>query len=107
MIGRQMMGRIDSRFRQAASSDDTLGNISVIAVGDPGQCEAIGDQQFYDTNPHHGTGDMQEAAAMSNTGLDIWQQFDDVFPVRDFLPCVCVPTVRPEPTNQVDISTER
>ena len=59
MIGRQMMGRIDSRFRQAASSDDTLGNISVIAVGDPGQCEAIGDQQFYDTNPHHGTKDMQ------------------------------------------------
>ena len=78
MIGRQMMGRIDSRFRQATSSTETLGNISVIAVGDPGQCEAIGDQQFYDTNPHHGTGDMQEAAAMSNTGLDIWQQFDDV-----------------------------
>ena len=78
MIGRQMMGRIDSRFRQAASSDDTLGNISVIAVGDPGQCEAIGDQQFYDTNPHHGTKDMQEVAAMSNSGLDIWQKIDDV-----------------------------
>ena len=46
MIGRQMMARIDSRFRQAKSSVDTLGNISVIAVGDPGQCEAIADQKL-------------------------------------------------------------
>ena len=78
MIGRQMMARIDFRFRQAKSSIDTLGNISVVAVGDPGQCEAIADQQFYDMHPHHATGEMKDAAAMSNTGLHIWQHFDDV-----------------------------
>ena len=78
MIGRQMMGRIDSRLRQAKHVDATMGGVSVIAVGDPGQCEAICDQQLYDTRVHPATAEGTEAAALSNVGLDIWQHFDDV-----------------------------
>ena len=56
MIGRQMMGRIDSRFHQAKAGlnnkEELLGGVSSVLVGDPAQCEAIMDQQIYDTVPH-------------------------------------------------------
>ena len=78
MIGRQMLGRIDSRLRQAKGVTASLGGLSVVAVGDPGQCEAICDQQMYDVRPHPGTVDGSEAASLSNVGLDLWQTFDEV-----------------------------
>ena len=78
MIGRQMMGRIDSRLRQAKGVSAALGGLSVVAVGDPGQCEAICDQQMYDARPHHATAEGSEAAALSNVGLDLWNTFDEV-----------------------------
>ena len=66
MIGRQMMGRIDSRFEQAKGyqneRNESLGGVSCVAVGDPAQCEAMHDQQIYNTTPHKGTstdGDKQ------------------------------------------------
>ena len=56
MIGRQMMGRIDSRLQQAKAgrnpTEEFLGGVSSVLVGDPAQCEAIRDQQIYDTVPH-------------------------------------------------------
>ena len=59
MIGRQMMGRIDSRFRQGKAEQsggmDNLGGLSCVCVGDPAQCEAIRDQQIYDVAPHKDT----------------------------------------------------
>ena len=48
MIGRQGMGRIDSRCKQAKSSHEMLGGMSMACIGDPAQCEAIFDQQIYD-----------------------------------------------------------
>ena len=59
MIGRQMMGRIDSRMEQAKGYQDqrneSIGGLSCVAVGDPAQCEAMHDQQIYNTAPHKGT----------------------------------------------------
>ena len=53
MIGRQMMGRIDARLEQGTagrnSNEKLLGNMSCIAVDDPGQIEAMWEQQLYDT----------------------------------------------------------
>ena len=84
MVGRQMMGRIDSRLRQATAerynNDDVLGGLSAVCVGDPAQCEAIIDQQIYDTDPHKRTNDMQEdsAAKLSNAGFNVYTQFNEV-----------------------------
>ena len=84
MVGRQMMGRIDTRLRQATAgrynSDDLLGGLSAVCVGDPAQCEAIMDQQMYDKDPHKRTNDMEEdsAAKLSNAGLNVYTQFDEV-----------------------------
>ena len=84
MVGRQMMGRIDSRLRQAIAgrynSDDLLGGLSAVCVGDPAQCEAIMDQQMYDKDPHKRTNDMEEdsTAKLSNAGLNVYAQFDEV-----------------------------
>ena len=84
MVGRQMMGRIDSRLRQATAGrdncDDFIGGLSAVCVGDPAQCEAIFDQQIYDTDPHKHTNDMEEAnaAKLSNAGLNVYAQFDEV-----------------------------
>ena len=59
MVGRQMMGRIDSRMEQAKvglnPAEETLGGASCVAVGDPAQCEAMMDQQIYDVVSHKKT----------------------------------------------------
>ena len=59
MIGRQMMGRIDSRLNQAKARKNpmeySLGGVSCVAVGDPAQYEAIIDQQIYYVKPHKET----------------------------------------------------
>ena len=79
-----MMGRIDSRLRQATAErydcDDVLGGLSAVCVGDPAQCEAIMDQQIYDTDPHKRTNDMEEdsAAKLSNVGLNVYEHFNEV-----------------------------
>ena len=56
MIGRQMMGRIDARMQQAKPhselTDDSLGGMSLVCIGDPAQCQALFDQQIYDMEPH-------------------------------------------------------
>ena len=84
MIGRQMMGRIDSRLEQAKSSrnsnQENLGGVSCVLVGDPAQCEAITDQQIYDTVPHKLTssdGDKQHVH-LSNRGLEVYESFTKV-----------------------------
>ena len=84
MVGRQMMGRIDSRLRQATADrencDDDLGGLSAVCVGDPAQCEAIMDQQLYDTDPHKRTAEVEEnsCAKLSNAGLNVYSNFDEV-----------------------------
>ena len=51
-----MMGRIDARMQQAVPqselSDDSLGGMSLVCIGDPAQCQALFDQQVYDIEPH-------------------------------------------------------
>ena len=84
MIGRQFMGRIDSRLCQAKGSwnvtGETLGGVSCVCVGDPAQCEAITDQQMYDRKSHKETG--SEAAGtkvtLSNSGLAVYEEFTQV-----------------------------
>ena len=76
-----MMGRIDSRLTQAKAgknpNDASLGGISCVAVGDPAQCEAIWDQQIYDTKPHQATADDvgKQSVKLSNRGLTIYSEF--------------------------------
>ena len=64
MVGRQMMGRIDSRLEQAKAGKNekeySLGGVSCVAVGDPAQCEAIMDQQIYDVSSHKKTSEEGE-----------------------------------------------
>ena len=56
MIGRKMMGRIASRMEQAIALEnphhELCGGLSLVCVGDPAQCQAIFDQQIYDTEVH-------------------------------------------------------
>ena len=84
MIGRRMMGRIDARFKQgkpASHEDrDLLGNLSCVAIGDPAQCEAMADEQFYDPHPRSDSGDAcnPAAARLSNAGLSVYNTFDEV-----------------------------
>ena len=79
-----MMGRIDSRLRQATAdrenSDDFLGGLSPVFVGDVAQCEAMMDRQIYDTDPHKRTSEVQEesSAKFSNAGLSVYSNFDEV-----------------------------
>ena len=79
-----MMGRIDSRMEQAkagiATPDEALGGVSCVLVGDPAQCEAIMDQQIYDTTPHKATmTDMgKQNVTLSNRGLDVYSTFTKV-----------------------------
>ena len=82
MVGRQMMGRIDSRMRQGVAgrdqADEHLGNLSLIGVGDPAQCEAIMDQQIYDVKPHKNTVEGTSASSLSNKGLEIYSSMQKV-----------------------------
>ena len=84
MIGRQMMGRIDSRLQQAKASlnkhEEVLGGVSSVLVGDPAQCEAIVDQQIYDTVPHKRTAGehAQQHVQLSNRGLEVYNSFTKV-----------------------------
>lgn len=84
MIGRQFMGRIDSRLNQAKAGlnpfEASLGGVSSILSGDPAQCEAISDQQPYDTCAHRETASAGESkkVALSNVGLAIYEEFDHV-----------------------------
>ena len=81
MIGRQMMGRIDSRLNQAKAGKNpteySLGGVSCVAVGDPAQCEAIMDQQIYDVKPHKETADEgdKRSVLLSNRGLSVYSEF--------------------------------
>jgi len=60
MVGKQMMGKISARCRQAKTRaqnphDDALGGLSVIGVGDPAQCPPISDEPFFDADAHKAT----------------------------------------------------
>ena len=80
MIGRTMMGRIASRLDQAKPEQQysrvSLGGTSLVCVGDPGQCQALFDQQLYDITPHKNTVEMTESSQLSNRGLEIYNEFD-------------------------------
>ena len=84
MIGRQFMGRIDSRLCQAKASwnvtGESLGGVSCVCIGDPAQCEAITDQQIYDRKPHKATGSETSGpyVDLSNRGLTVYEEFDQV-----------------------------
>jgi hypothetical protein len=85
MVGKQMMGKISSRCRQAKPAEqnphgDALGGLSCIAVGDPAQCPPISDDPFFDAEAHKDT--RSDAAAprvlFSNQGKMIYDTFEDV-----------------------------
>lgn len=84
MIGRKMMGRIDSRLRQGkaidSSTTESLGNVSCVGIGDPAQCEAMGDDQFYDERPRQDTTADEDCThtRLSNIGLSVYAEFDEV-----------------------------
>ena len=85
MVGRQMMGRIDSRCQQAKPGSrnpgkHSLGGLSLVCVGDPAQIQAIGDQQMYDLAPHPDTATkpMAQPVRLSNLGREIYAEFDKV-----------------------------
>ena len=91
MVGRQMMGRIDSRTTQARAGNNplefTLGGISCVGVGDPAQCEAMRDQQIYDVKPHKkSVEDLdQQHVLLSNRGLHVYSEFTKVV-VHNYTP---------------------
>ena len=64
MVGRSMLGRIASRMDQAKPNkqfeDASLGGTSLVCVGDPGQCQALWDQQLYDRVPHKATAELSK-----------------------------------------------
>ena len=83
MLGRQGMGRMDSRLAQGKAgqnpADDSLGGVSCVGIGDPAQCEAISDQQIYDRAAHKDTGKKDSrAVALSNRGLAVYDEFQEV-----------------------------
>ena len=84
MIGRRMMGRIDSRFRQGkavdASTTESLGNVSSVCIGDPAQCDAMGDEQFRDERPKQDKSDDGNCkqTRLSNIGLSVYAEFEEV-----------------------------
>ena len=84
MIGRKMMGRISSRMGQAAVTenprDELCGGFSLVCVGDPAQCQALFDQQIYDTDVHPDTTKtpLAQKVQLSNSGLELYNSFDKV-----------------------------
>ena len=83
MVGRQLMAKIDDRFGQAKPDNPkryTLGGVSCVGIGDPAQCEAIGQQQMYDKTLHKETAQNADAShvALSNRGLDVYSEFTNV-----------------------------
>ena len=84
MIGRKMMGRIDSRTQQAVAdrncNDESLGGMSLVCIGDPAQCQALFDQQMYDLDPHEKTKThpLQQDVRLSNRGREIYNEIDTV-----------------------------
>ena len=85
MIGKQMMGKISSRCRQAKTietnpDDDMLGNLSFATVGDPAQCPPIQDTPFYDPNLHKDTRSDPDAqrVKLANTGHLAYDSFSDI-----------------------------
>ena len=84
MVGKQLMGKISSRCRQAKTAaqnptDDVLGGLSCIAVGDPAQCPPISDEPFFDTNAHRATRSDPAAPRVlfSNQGKTVYDTFED------------------------------
>ena len=84
MVGRQLMGKVDSRLQQAKAGQNplqsSLGGISFALVGDPAQIEAIREQQMYDTSFHKDTHVQatSDYVQVSNRGLDIYAEFQEV-----------------------------
>ena len=84
MVGRQFLGRIDSRLQQAKPDTNVLreylGGVSFVGVGDMAQCEAINDQQPYDLDKHKESNEdiPAQKVVLSNQGLDIYSTFDYV-----------------------------
>ena len=85
MVGKQMMGKISSRCRQAKTAEqnprgDALGGLSCVGVGDPAQCPPISDEPFFDADLHKDT--TKDPAAprvvFSNQGKLIYESFEDV-----------------------------
>ena len=79
-----MLGSIASRMEQAVTEHNpagyTCGGFSVVCAGDPAQCQAIFDQQLYDTSVHPDTSKtpLAQKVQLSNTGLEIYSSFGSV-----------------------------
>ena len=79
-----MMGRIDSRVRQGkaigSSTTESLGNVSCVRIGDPAQCDAMGDEQFYHEKPQKDNSMNEDCKhrRLSNIGLSVYAEFDEV-----------------------------
>ena len=85
MVGKQMMGKISARFRQAKTKEqnpheDALGGLFFIGVGDPARCPPISDEPFFDAEPHKATRaeGMAPHVLFSNAGKLIYDSFEEV-----------------------------
>jgi hypothetical protein len=84
MIGRQLMGKVDSRCEQAfgtRSTDmtPTLGGKACVLVGDPAQCPPIADEVFFATGAHADTAERPDTTrvTLSNRGRLVFETFQE------------------------------
>jgi hypothetical protein len=94
MIGRQMLGKTDTRACEVLGSGGarygeaavSFGGRDVLLAGDPKQCQPIGDDPMYKEGEYKGRGrkrgdgddDTVAAEDLSNRGLTIRKEFRDV-----------------------------
>ena len=84
MLGRQLMGQVESRLQQGKAGQNplrsSLGGLSCVGVGDPAQIEAINEQQMYDTSLHKETHAQSctDRVVLSNNGLGVYSEFSEV-----------------------------
>ena len=84
MLGRQLMGKVESRLQQGKAGQNplrsSLGGLSCVGVCDPAQIEAINEQQMYDTSLHKETHAQSctDRVVLSNSGLGVYSGFSEV-----------------------------
>ena len=93
MIGRQMLGKSDTRAAEVLGSGESaygspaqsFGGRDMVLAGDPKQCQPIGDDPLYKDGEYKGRGSRRDdcddgvvaAEDLSNRGLTVRKEFQD------------------------------